>query len=236
MSGAGKKDLIVLVADADALRALREILARPEDLGIRSIEYAIAYEAAHDAACRLRSAETLRTFLNRFRHALVIFDRHGCSSKESRDTIQKRVTQNLRNNGWRDNGQAIVIEPELEAWVWGSTANVARTLGWEQSRLERFLEQRGFLAEKDSKPPRPKEAFEAAVRKAPRSRRKRVSPRLFGELAEEAPLDGCRDPAFRELRETLRTWFPPEPPRPADESNRAALRRSRAGGEIDERR
>lgn len=212
MPGTDKKDLIVLVADSDALRALRRILARPEDLGIRSIEYEVAYETAHDAACRLRSAETLRTFLHRFRHAIVVFDRHGCSSKESRDRIQERVTENLRANGWRDDARAIVIEPELEAWAWGSTANVARILGWEQSRLERFLERRGFLAAEGSKPARPKEALEAAVRQAPRSRRKKVSPRLFGELAACAPLDGCRDPAFRELRETLRTWFPPEAP------------------------
>lgn len=212
MSAPDKKDLIVLVADSDALRALREILARPEDLGTRSIEYEVAYETAHDAACRLRSAETLRTFLRRFRHAIVLFDRHGCSSKESRDRIQEKVTENLRVNGWRDNARAIVIEPELEAWAWGSMTNVARVLGWERLRLERFLARRGFLAAEDSKPSRPKEALEAAVRQAPRSRRKTVSPRLFGELAEEAPLDGCRDPAFRELRETLRTWFPPEAP------------------------
>lgn len=111
-----------------------------------------------------------------------------------------------------ENGKAIVIEPELEAWVWGSMANVARVLGWEKVHLERFLEWRGSLAAEGSKPPRPKEAFRAAVRQAPRSRRRKVSPRLFGELAEEAPLDGCGDPAFRELRETLRTWFPPEAP------------------------
>lgn len=217
MSGSGKKDLVVLVADADAFRALRGILARPDDLGIRSIEYEIVYESAHDAACRLRAAEILRDFLGRFDHAVVIFDQHGCSSRESRDQIQDRVTQSLRVNGWMDRGQAIVIEPELEAWVWGSTANVARVIGWKQSRLERFLERRGFLASEDSKPSRPKEAFKEAVRGAPRSRRKKVSARLFGELAEQAPLDGCRDPAFRELRETLRTWFPPETPRAADE-------------------
>ena len=217
MSGSGKKDLVVLVADADALRALHGILARPEDLGIRSIEYEVVYESAHDAACRLRSAEILRDFLGRFDHAVVIFDRHGCSSDESRERIQARVTKSLGVNGWTDRGRAIVIEPELEAWVWGSTANVARVIGWKQSRLERFLERRGFLAAEDSKPSRPTEAFEEAVRGAPRSRRKKVSARLFGELAEQAPLDGCRDPAFRELRETLRAWFPPETPRAAGE-------------------
>ena len=211
-SRSDRKDLVVLVADADAREAICRILQRPGDLGIRSIAYEIEYESGHDAACRVRSAEILRRSLRRFDHAIVIFDRHGCSSEESRDQIQDGVTQNLRINGWKHNGQAIVIEPELETWVWGDTANVAQILGWKESHLDRFLKQNGFLAAKGSKPARPKAAFRAAVRQAPRPRRKKVSARLFGELAARAPLDGCRDPAFRELRETLRTWFPPEAP------------------------
>ena len=57
-----------------------------------------------------------------------------------------------------------------------------------------------------SKPPDPKRAMGAVMQ----TRRIRLSARRFSELAENADFDGCRDPAFNELRQTLQAWFPPE--------------------------
>ena len=32
----------------------------------------------------------------------------------------------------------------------------------------------------------------------------------IGEIAGSAAVDHCRDPAFNELKSTLRAWFPPD--------------------------
>ena len=43
---------------------------------------------------------------------------------------------------------------------------------------------------------------------AMRLKRVRKSARKFSELAARVRLSSCQDPAFNELRETLRLWFP----------------------------
>lgn len=205
-------DLFVLVADADARETMSALLRRSPDLGIRSISYRILRHPERDPGCRRRAAEALRPFLNHFRRALVVFDHAGCGSGESRRRVQEVVDEQLAVNGWKGRSRTIVIAPELEVWMWGRPAGWTERLGWKGSALRRFLERRRLGDPKQSKPEDPKRAFQLAVRNSPRRTGRSPSARLFGELATAAPLDGCRDPAFRELRETLRTWFPPEAP------------------------
>lgn len=110
----------------------------------------------------------------------------------------------------RIGARVIVIAPELEVWAWGSWTNLATVLGSRESALREVVARRGFSISDLGKPTEPKAALGAVVGNRQRSgRQRRRSPRLFGQLAASAPLNGCRDPAFRELRRTLRTWFPP---------------------------
>ena len=48
------------------------------------------------------------------------------------------------------------------------------------------------------------------MREVMQYRRMRLSARRFSDLAENTDFDGCQDPAFNELRQTLQAWFPPE--------------------------
>ena len=41
------------------------------------------------------------------------------------------------------------------------------------------------------------------------NKRVRRSSRQFSGLAKDVDFNGCQDPAFNELRQTLQTWFPP---------------------------
>ncbi len=206
------QDLFVLAADSDAHRVLETILKTPDRPGIRPVTFAIERHPGHDPGCRQKSTEYLRPFLRRFRHALVVFDRDGCRSTKTRRELQNEITAHLAANGWRDRARAIVIAPELEIWVWGSWKNLATVLGSRESALRERLTTEGFPTSDQDKPLDPKDAFGVVVGNRQQSgRRRRRSPRLFGELAAHAPLDGCRDPAFRELRKTLRIWFPPHP-------------------------
>lgn len=213
-------DLFVLVADSDAYRVLEAVLKTPDRLGIRPVTFEIERHPGHDPGCRLGAAEHLRPFLGRFRHALVVFDRAGCGSRKSRREIQAGVTAELAANGWQDRARAIVIAPELEIWVWGSWANLATVLGSTESVLRQLLTRQGFPTSDLGKPLDPKNALGVVVgRKEGAGRQRRRSPRLFGQLTANAPLTGCRDPAFRELRKTLCAWFPP-PATPSPQQSR----------------
>ncbi len=113
----------------------------------------------------------------------------------------------LAQNGWADHSAAIVIDPELEAWVWGNYAQVEDVLGWQQGGegLRQWLIQKGFLQPPQLKPEHPKEALERALRilKKPRSSA------IYHDLATGVSFDRCIDPAFQKLKQTLQNWFPP---------------------------
>ncbi len=205
--GKERKDLYVLVADQDMLQTMEKLLSRGPSLGIRSIEYAVAKHIHRDPGCRSSASAYLRGHILDYRHALVMFDRKGCGDEASREEIQHEVEQELAENGWRDRSKVVVIDPELENWVWNSSRRVSAILGWEDggyAEMKEWLAAEGLWAENSAKPEEPKKAMRAALRKA----RRNVSSRLFGQLAESVTLRRCQDPAFSELKETLRLWFP----------------------------
>ena len=138
---------------------------------------------------------------------MVIFDKDGCGREDdSRERIQMGVEQDLTSNGWAgDRAKAVVIEPELEAWVWTGSPYVARVLGWPHGydHLRRWLVDRGLWLEGDAKPTDPKAAMEAVLRQTSKPH----SAALFGELAKRTTWRGCQCPAFAELKSTLKRWF-----------------------------
>ena len=204
-----RKDLYVLVADQDMLETMMSLLSRPESLGIRRISYAVDKHLQRDAGCRSDAARHLRPFLGDYRYALVVFDKHGCGrDDDSREDVQIEVEDDLFRNEWRDRSRAIVIEPELEAWVWSASNHVPRALGWDNNydELRQWLEDIDCWPPGAPKPSEPKEAMRAALRK----KKRRISSALFGRLAKSVTLRGCEDPAFEEFTHTLRSWFPRE--------------------------
>jgi len=101
---------------------------------------------------------------------------------------------------------AIVLDPELEAWVWSDSPQVDRTLGWAERspNLRTWLEEQQLWPADIPKPHDPKHAMERALRAV----RKRRSPALLRQLAERVSLRRCSDPAFIRLKTTLQRWFP----------------------------
>jgi len=119
--------------------------------------------------------------------------------------LESEVEQRLSTAGWGDRAAVVVIEPELEAWVWSDTPHVDEALGWKDKRpsLREWLISEGFLAEDDTKPGRPKEAMEKALRLA----RKKRSSAVYGQLAKRVSFQRCTDPSFLRLRQVLAGWF-----------------------------
>ena len=212
MATPSRQDLLVLVADADIEQAVLGLMTRTESMGIRPCTYEIRRHPGRDPGCRVGAAQFLRPFSRRFRYALVVFDRHGCGDPGSRESIQRRVEDDLRANGWANRSKALVIDPELEVWLWSQSAHVAEALGWRRNYagLRQFLKSQDLWPDESTKPIQPKKAMWEAMKAAPMKKKARRSAAKFQKLASQVDFAGCVDPAFAELTGTLRRWFASE--------------------------
>ena len=202
-----RKDLVVLAADKNMEHALKGLLARPEALGIRAIEVEFIVHPGHDSACASRGVEYLSNFSGRFRYGLLVFDHEGSGrEKLLPNKLQEALNNDFAQSSWGDRAKTIVLSPELEAWVWSDSPHVDVVAGWKNNQppLRRWLVEQDWLEEGKSKPNRPKEAFQAALRKARIPR----SSSLYQQIAEKVSLKRCKDESFLELKDILLNWFP----------------------------
>ncbi|WP_419941196.1 methylation-associated defense system protein MAD4 [Candidatus Palauibacter sp.] len=202
----GTGGLVALAADRDIEEALAKLFARPEALGVAPFRHEIRRHPRRDPGCRVEAADFLRPFRNRFSHALVVFDRVGCGGVGPREDIEASVERELHQSGWEDRGRAVVIDPELEVWVWSDSPAVLSALRWTQGHqaLRSWLAAEQLWNPGAAKPHDPKAAMLRCLRKT----RRRRSARIFGEIAAGTSLEGCRDPAFGKIRTVLREWYP----------------------------
>jgi len=200
------RDLIVLVADLDMEQAIRGILSRWQSLQIRSLDYEIMRHPNRDPGCFTQADELLRSQSQTFAYALVLFDHEGSGQeKNTPQTIQDALEERLAQKGWGDRARVIVIQPELEIWLWSDSPHVEEILGWKgrNPTLWEWLQARGFL-DGGIKPQNPKAAYVKAAKEAG----KRLSAAIFKAIAESVSLKHCQDPAFLRFKETLQAWFP----------------------------
>jgi hypothetical protein len=203
-----QKDLIVLLADLDAENAVRVLLRRHHSLGIRKLSFDIIRHRMRDSGCCKGAVDMLRPFLESHRYAIVIFDHHGSGrDNDSREAVETDVEHILEIVGWAGRVAAVVLDPELETWVWSDSPKVAKILGWygNSKGLDDFLTRRGFPKNQQQKPESPKEAMIAVLRHS----RKARSASLFSELARQVGLGRCTDDAFAKFKRTLYNWFKP---------------------------
>ena len=202
-------DLLVLVADLDMEQTVKGLLARPKSLEMASVKVEVRRHPRRDSGCRTGAVEYLRVFQRSYLHALVLFDLDGSGSNRSREETEREVEEGLSRSGWNRRARTIVIEPELETWVWGPSDKVPEVLGWHEEYVElrRWLCGQGLWPEESPKPPNPKKAMERTMQES----RSRITSRKFFELANEVSLRRCRDLSSNDFKRTLQTWFPPKP-------------------------
>ena len=63
------------------------------------------------------------------------------------------MEERLAANGWNDRAKAIVVDPELESWVWADSRVVEDVLGWpgHAEDLRSWLCSNEFLRVGESK-------------------------------------------------------------------------------------
>src|SRR6266542_2862642 len=110
------KDLVCLAADKNIEAAVRGLLARPEALDIRDVTYDVFVHPRRDPGCYHEAHVFLRAFRRDYAHALVVFDRawEGAPAQEAA-LLEGAVRERLGTDDWAD---VVVIDPELEVWVW----------------------------------------------------------------------------------------------------------------------
>src|ERR1700722_10824941 len=205
--GIAMRDLVVLTACQHSKFAVRAVMARADSLSIRAIDANFVVHPENDPGCFNTAHTLLRSQVDQYRYALVIFDRHGSGQERfAASQIASIVTEHLARNGWTDRAAVVVINPELEAWVWSDSPNVDRILGWEGRLppLRSWLEETGWIPQGQTFPSDPKGALLSAIRASG----VRHSSSLFEALGQSVGLRECADPNFRRLCDILRGWFP----------------------------
>jgi hypothetical protein len=202
-------DLVALAPGKDDEEALAALLRRPESLGIRRIAHRTLRHHRRDPGCYHEAAEMLQPFQDEAARALVMFDHEGSGQEgHTAADVAEDVRRRLETSGWDRRAEVLVVEPELEAWVWSDSPHVDEGLGWRSKTpsLRTWLVERGLWEPGHVKPAHPKDAVVAALRAAGIPR----SSAIYGELASRVSLTRCQDPSFSALLSILRRWFPRE--------------------------
>jgi hypothetical protein len=205
-SPAPEKDLVILTADGQIESAVRGLLTRGRAIGFRELSADIHVHPARDPGCLLRGHDFLRAFCRQYRYAMILLDREGCGKESlSRDALEAELEERLSSSGWGNRAAAVILDPELESWVWSESPEIDAVLGWsgKTSSLKEWLRMEGYTQQGEVKPKRPKEALEQALRLARKSR----SSSIFRQLAQRVSVKRCTDPAFLKFKATLQRWF-----------------------------
>lgn len=113
--------------------------------------------------------------------------------------------ERLDATDWNGRCGVVVIDPELESWVWSDSVQVDHALGWDGRipALRAWLTDEGFAFNSQGKPDQPKDAMEAALKSVGKPR----SSAVFAALAARVSLSRCVDPSFVRFKELLKGWF-----------------------------
>ena len=203
------KDLIVVTADSQMHLVVEALLNhRRQSLAIGDFSVDMVTHPNQDPGCRTDAGRLLNPRRQTHGKAMVIFDFDGCGERHlSPQGLETSLETQFADQGWGpDRVTFVVIEPELEAWLFGASyLQIERAVGWSQTQSIRDqLIERGYLSPGSSKPSDPKTAIETVLYQQKRPR----SGRLFADLARTVGLARCQDRAFQKFRSTLQRWFP----------------------------
>ena len=209
-----KKDLIIRVADADMERFLHAILNKPKALGIRPIQFDIERntDARGDSGMRANGVELTRMDKDDYHKEVLMWDYQGCGHehKKSAQIVATETQDHLDRISWQDNSAVIIIEPELERWLWyceqAIAAHLQKTVTELQQWSETYANQQN-MSLADLKESDPKGLFVYIV--CTRLRRTRT-PRNYEQIGKHASIKNLQTcESFRQFIKTLQTWFPP---------------------------
>ena len=203
------KDLLALTSDRQMQRTVETLLNhRRPALGIRQIDADVVRHPRKDPGCRGNAGALINSKRNLYRKAMVIFDYDGCGERRrTAPDLEIALEREYAGVGWGPDRIAfLVIEPELEAWLFGgSDAHLRNAVSWPRpDTIQEWLQTQGHLQPGQGKPADPKAAIEAVLTQSQIP----LSSEIFEAQARRVSLARCQDRAFQKFRSTLQRWFP----------------------------
>ena len=207
------RDCIFLLADKNMQATFEGFLTRQafyQSLGCGSFDFDPRQDIAvasgdNDPGLYTRGHELLRPYQATHRHAVVVLDAEWEGSP-GKVAITEHLSTQIAATGWSAGYfVVIVIDPELENWIWQQNDHVAKGLGF--SNCNELLADPALQAAwppGQAKPSSPKETLEALLRK----RRIPRSSAIYKQITYQVSIKHCQDPAFQLLMGSLQTWFP----------------------------
>ena len=184
------------------------LIERHQSLGIRQVTVDINLDILphprHDPGVYREAGDFLSVFTQQYEHALVLIDAEWGGSPASAEKIEEKIQDDLNRSGWEERSAVVVIDPELEIWVWSTSPHVPRLFGTDWEMIKDLGLQTNYWQEDETKPSRPKELLEGVLRR----NNKRRSTALYQQLARKVGLRRCQDSSFYRFREILQGWFP----------------------------
>lgn len=209
------RDCIFLLADTNIQAAFEGFLSRAafhQSLGCGPFDFDPRQDIKvaagdNDPGLYTRGHELLRPFQSSHRQAFMVLDAEWDGSPGA-EAIKQHLAAQIQATGWKEGTfRVIVIDPELENWIWQQNDHVAHGLGFDNANaLTADADIQQAWPDCSSKPTQPKKILEAVLKK------KRIprSSAIYKKITSQVSVRRCKDGAFHELVETLRIWFPPE--------------------------
>ena len=142
-----QRDLVVLVADNQQKQTVATLLTRRQpSLRIRQVTIDIDSDIFphpnRDPGVFHEAGRFLAGLAGLYQHALVLIDAEwgGLSAEE----IEEKIQGDLNNNGWKGRSAVVVINPELEIWMWSESSHVPRLLGMDWEGIKNLGHQTGY--------------------------------------------------------------------------------------------
>jgi hypothetical protein len=218
------RDIVWLIADLECEATIRGFLERPNfhlSLGCNPFRFSVEEDRVRDTLRKDPGVwkyghELLSSKLTTHRYAVIILDNAWDGSPGPAE-IEADISRKMVGSRWKENRfEVIVIDPELEAWIWQDNPLVEQAIGHVRPpSLRQKLATTTYKVTgqvlwppNKPKPPDPKAAVETVrsmYRLGP------ASP-VFKEITSRVSVNKCQDPAFQKLRAALQRWFPPENP------------------------
>lgn len=152
-------------------------------------------------------AHELLSYQRTHLHAVIVLDKEW-SGSPGVDQIRLDIRRNMMASGWDEDAfEVIVIDPELENWLWQESPHLVDAFQYDGLQpLRHWLRDQDppMWLDGETKPVRPKEAVEAVLRmtKVPRSAA------IYRQITERVSIRRCTDPSFALFCECMRRWFP----------------------------
>ena len=207
------RDCVFLLADGTMEAMFKAFLGRQQShgsLGCGAFSFDPGKDLVVDARDNdpgvfRRAHQFLDPYRTTHRHAVVVLD-NAWEGSPGVNAIMEGIGKRLAQSGWDQQRYAvIVIEPELEAWIWQDNQHVETAFRYcGPPTLRVFLQQSNHWPAGQPKPSDPKAAVEHVVKRC------QPGPKLvtFRKIMGKVSVRGCVDPAFQRLAAALRQWFP----------------------------